>query len=146
MSNQPKSTASPAIDDYSFNLGVIAAFAEMVGVGAKKLALSHPLSPAEADALWAEAVAIAQRNGAQLFREPDLIVTDLFPAEVALGKHVLLIYTDDTLATYIALKQHKADLVASGAYHGAARREVAMRFGRLLSYPEAKIEARLQSA
>lgn len=131
------------IDWYSFNLGVIAAFAEMVGAGAKQLALSHPLTPVEADALWDEAVIVAKRNGAQLFRENDLIVTDLFPAEVAAGKHVLMMYSGATLDSYLALKQAKAEMMADGVYVGEMRRALAMAFGRLLSYPDDKIAARL---
>ncbi|MBU6362392.1 MAG: hypothetical protein WCL57_01920 [Chloroflexota bacterium] len=131
------------IDWYSFNLGVIAAFAEMVGVGAKQLALSHPLMSAEADALWGEAVVIATRNGAKLFRENDLIVTDLFPAEVAAGKHVLLIYAGSTLDSYLALKKAKTAMVADGIYEGQPRRALAVAFGRLLSYPDDKIAIRL---
>lgn len=148
MSHNPQTPAISApsarsIDWYSFNLGVIAAFAEMVGVGAKQLALSHPLTPAEADVLWAEAVVIAHRNGAQLFRENDLIVTDLFPAEVAVGKHVLLMYSGSTLDSYLALKRAKAEMVANGLYDGEARRAIAISFGRLLSYPNNKIAERL---
>ncbi len=71
-----------------------------------------------------------------MWRETDLIVTDLYPADVALGKHVLLIYTGDTLDEYLTLKEEKAALVAAGNYTGEAREEIARRFGRLLSYPE----------
>ena len=115
----------------------------MVGVGAKHLALSHPLMSAEADALWGEAVVIATRNGAKLFRENDLIVTDLFPAEVAAGKHVLLIYAGSTLDSYLALKKAKTAMVADGIYEGQPRRALAVAFGRLLSYPDDKIAIRL---
>ena len=94
------------------------------------------MSPADMDAMMDDALVIAQRNEVQMWRETDLIVTDLYPAEVALGKHVLLIYTGDTLDEYLALKEEKAALVAAGNYTGAAREEIARRFGRLLSYPE----------
>ena len=39
-----------------------------------------------------DAVHIARENGVKIFLETDLIVTDLFPDDVARGKHVLLIY------------------------------------------------------
>jgi hypothetical protein len=94
------------------------------------------MSPADMDAMMDDALVIAKRNEVQMWRETDLIVTDLYPAEVALGKHVLLIYTGDTLDEYLALKEEKAALVAAGNYTGEAREEIARRFGRLLSYPE----------
>ena len=135
--------AEPPIDRRSYNLGVIAAFAEMVGAGVKTLALSDVLRPQEADALETEAARIAHENGALVHREPDLLVTDLFPADVAAGKHVLLIYKGATLDDYRRLKEEKARLEREGRYDDAARRSVAERFGRLLSYPQSRIDALL---
>ena len=128
------------IDQRSYRLGGLSTFAEMVRVGVKTLALSAAVTPGEMDALEGEAQRIAGEEGVLLYRETDLIVTDLFPADVAAGKHVLLIYTGTTLDEYLALKQRKSELVASGSYAGEARREIARQFGRLLSYPDAVIE------
>ena len=100
------------------------------------MALSEVMSPAEMDAMMDDALVIARRNEVQMWRESDLIVTDLYPADVALGKDVLLIYIGDTLDECLALKKEKAALVAAGNYRGEAREEIARRFGRLLSYPE----------
>jgi len=94
------------------------------------------MSPAEMDGMMDDAMVIAKRNEVQMWRETDLIVTDLYPADVATGKHVLLIYVGDTLDRYLELKEDKATLVAAGDYSGAAREDIARRFGRLLSYPE----------
>jgi len=90
----------PSIDQRSYNLGVIGGFAEVVGVGVKRLALSSPMPPAEMDALIDEAVKIVERNGAKAYRDPDFLVTDLFPAEVTEGMDVILIYNDPVLAEY----------------------------------------------
>ena len=79
-----------------------------------------------------------------MWRETDFLVTDLYPADVAEGKHVLLIYTGDTLDQYLALKADKAKLVAAGEYDGDAREEIARRFGRLLSYPDSVIDDLLE--
>jgi hypothetical protein len=79
-----------------------------------------------------------------MWRETDFLVTDLYPADVAAGKHVLLIYTGDTLDRYLAIKADKARLVDKGKYEGAAREEIARRFGRLLSYPDAVIDDLLE--
>lgn len=133
------------VDTRSYNLGIIGGFAEVVHRGVKKLALSEVMTPAEMDDILPDAMIVAERNGVLLYREPDLIVTDLFPADVASGKHVLLIYTGETLAEYQALKDDKARLVAAGEYHGEARADIARRFGRLLSYPDAVIEDMLSA-
>jgi hypothetical protein len=128
------------IDQRSYNLGILGGFSEVVKLGVKKLALSEVMSPAEMDAMMDDALVIAKRNGVQMWRETDLIVTDLYPADVALGKDVLLIYTGDTIDEYLALKNEKAALAAAGKYRGVAREKIARRFGRLLSYPENVID------
>ncbi|MFT5134274.1 MAG: thioredoxin-related protein [Gammaproteobacteria bacterium] len=132
------------IDQRSFRLGSFSSFAEMVSVDVKSLALSAALSPDEMDALVEEAAQIAGTQGVMIYREPDLIVTDLFPADVALEKHVLLIYKGNILDRYLALKQEKTILMNSGAYEGAARKDIARQFGKLLSYPDAIIEEKIK--
>jgi hypothetical protein len=131
---------SRPVDARSYNLGIIGGFAEVVRLGVKTLALSEVMSPEVMDDILPDAEVVAARNGVLLYREPDLLVTDLYPADVALGKHVLLIYTGDTLQRYLALKAHKAELVAGGRYNGEERTAVARRFGQLLSYPDAVID------
>lgn len=139
----PSGSQTPEIDERSYQLGVIGAFAEVVGVGVKRLALSSPMSPAEMAALIEEANKIVERNNAQSFLETDFLVTDLFPAEVTEGKHVLVIYLDPVLDEYRALKARKQALVDAGDYEGEARKDIAREFGRLLSYPEERIEKML---
>jgi hypothetical protein len=134
----------PDIDHRSWEIGVITAFAEIVGVGVKKLALSGAMTPAEVASLWEEATRIANENQVAMYREPDLLVSDLFPTDVAKGKEVLLIYQGSTLEEYMALKRKKARLVASGTYAGKAREEIARQFGELLSYPGSGIDALLK--
>jgi hypothetical protein len=134
----------PEIDERSYQLGVIGAFAEVVGAGVKKLALSSAMTPAEMDALIEEAEKIVARNGALSWREEDFLVTDLFPEEVTAGKHVLLIYLDPVKDEYFALKEEKVRLIAEGLYDGEARLEIARKMGRLLSYPESRIEKLLE--
>ncbi|MEM7502551.1 MAG: hypothetical protein AAF417_10935 [Pseudomonadota bacterium] len=131
---------SQPVDARSYNLGIIGGFSEVVRLGVKRLALSEVMSPDEMDDIFADAEVVAKRNGVELYREPDLLVTDLYPADVAKGKDVLLIYTGDTLQRYLALKQRKAALIAANAYDATARREIATEFGKLLSYPDSVIE------
>ena len=128
------------IEQRSYRLGGLATFAEMVRVGVKTLALSAAVTADEMDALLEDAERIAREESVMLYRETDLIVTDLFPADVAAGKHVLLIYKGTTLDEYLALKDRKADLVEAGSYAGKARRDIARQFGQLLSYPDAVTE------
>lgn len=134
------------IDQRSYQLGVIGAFAEVVGVGVKRLALSSPMSPADMDALIDDAVEIIERNDAKAYRDVDFLVTDLFPAEVTDGMHVILIYNDPVLDEYLALKERKQTLVDDGRYQGEERKEIAREMGRLLSYPEERIEGMLSES
>ncbi len=131
---------SKPVDPRSYNLGIMGGFAEVVRLGVKELALSEVMTPAEMDDILPDAQVVAERNGVMLYRETDFLVTDLFPEDVAEGKHVLLIYTGDTLDRYLDIKKDKARLVTAGEYEGAAREEIARRFGRLLSYPETVID------
>ena len=136
----PAAAHESGIDDRSYQLGIIGAFSEVVRLGVKTLALSEVMSPDEMDGMMDDIAVIAERNEVQTWRESDFLVTDLYPANVAEGKHVILIYTGDTLERYLAIKADKAAMKAAGRYEGAAREEIARRFGRLLSYPEPVID------
>ena len=83
-------------------------------------------------------------QGVQAYLETDLIVTDLFPEDIAEGKHLILIYKGDTLDEYLALKEKKQALVRNGTYSGQARKDIAREFGRMLSYSEATIEEKIK--
>lgn len=128
------------IDQRSYNLGILGGFSEVVRLGVKKLALSEVMSPDEMDAIMDDAMVIAKRNEVRIWREPELLVTDLYPADVAKDKHVLLIYTGTTLDEYRQLKADKEALLAAGKYTGMAREDIARRFGRMLSYSEDVID------
>lgn len=127
-----RSSSSPS---QAYALGTIGGFGELVNSGVKKLALSEVLTPAEMDLLLPEAEKVAARNKVQLYREKSLLVTDLFPHDVAAGKEVLLIYQGSTLEEYLALKRDAAALQQAGQLNPSARVAIARRFGRMLSYP-----------
>ena len=80
------------MDQYSYELGVIAGFSEMINAGVKQLALSAPMTPDEMDEFMEKASNVASRHNVSVFRESDLIITDLFPSDVAVNKDVLLLY------------------------------------------------------
>jgi len=126
-------------DTYSYELGVVGGFSELIKAGVKQLALSAPLSSGEMDKFILDAEKIAARYGVLVYRESDLIVTDLFPAEVALGKDVLLLYRGTTLEEYLSLKSDMKELELTGTYDSKARIELARRFGRMLSYSPREI-------
>jgi len=138
------SFAKANIDSRSYNLGVIGAFAEVVDIGIKKLALSAPLKPDEMNVLIDEAQIIATKNNVEIYREVDFLVTDLFPAEITNGKHVLFIYKGLIKQDYLNLKAKKKQLVESNKYKGEARTEIARSFGKLLSYPDKRINELLK--
>lgn len=132
------------LDERSYQLGVIGAFSEVVSLGVKELALSSAMDPRDMDDLIDEARRIAAKNEVEIYREKDFLVTDLFPAAITEGKHVLLIYRGAVKEEYLALKEEKRALEQSGEYSGEARREIARKLGLLLSYPESRIEKMLQ--
>lgn len=148
-SSTPTTNPPPSIevsDTVEYQLGTIAAFAEMVRAGVKPLALGAPLEPTRVDAYEARARAIAAEYDVSVYRERDFLVTDLFPASVTAGKHVLLLYRGDTLSRYEMLKRERAELVTANTDDPAARRDLARRFGQLLGYPTWRIDELLAAA
>lgn len=127
------------LDPLSYSIGNFSTFAEMVDIGLKKMALSQALPAAEMDRLEHEVRAMADEWDVEIYREADFLVTDLFPPSATEGKDVLIIYTGDTLEKYLVLKEEKARLVANRAYAGELRRDIAWSLGKLLSYPDKKI-------
>lgn len=120
---------------YAYQLGNVGSFAEMVNAGVKDLALSSPMSPEEMDEFMPLAEEVAARHNVEVHRESDLLVTQLFPADVTAGKEVLILYQGPTLATYQQIKKDKDNT------HGDFEKEldISRRFGRLLSYTPRKI-------
>jgi hypothetical protein len=102
------------------------------------------MTPAEMDALTEDAERIARDNGVKIYRETDFLVTDLFPEDLTVGKHVFLIYLDPVKDEYMALKAEKNALIEQSRYEGEARLDVARQMGRLLSYPQERIDEMLE--
>ena len=136
----PVDGAGPSIDQRSYRLGSIGAFAEMVDAGVKELALSAAVDPDEMDAMVEEATRIAAGHDVEVFRETEFLVTDLFSTDLTEGKHVLLIYRGTTRQKYMDLKGEKARLESLGQYEGENRARIARQIGALLSYSDEKIE------
>jgi hypothetical protein len=132
------------INEDCFRLGAAAAFSEMVRFDVKKLALSTAVSPQEMSVLEDELRRTIAKQGVRAYLETDLIVTDLFPEDIAEGKYLMLIYKGATLDEYMALKEKKNALVRDGNYSGQARKDIAREFGRMLSYSESTIEEKIR--
>ena len=126
-------------DKFSYNLGVIGAFSELVNSGTKQLALSATLTSEEMDAFIGEAYEVASKHNVSIYRESDLIVTNLFPADIAKDLDVLLLFQGTTLDEYHALKAEIENLESEGTYNLEAQIEISRRFGRMLSYSPRKI-------
>jgi len=136
-----KKDNSRDIDKFSYNLGVIGAFSELVNSGTKQLALSATLTSDEMDAFIVDAEKTAAKHDVSIYRESDLIVTNLFPADIAKDLDVLLLFQGTTLDEYLALKAEKAKLEQEGVYNLEAQIDISRRFGRMLSYSPRKINA-----
>jgi hypothetical protein len=123
----------------SYYAGITTAFAEVVGAGCKSLALSSPYDSATADMIREPTRIATEEYNVKLYEEKDLLVTRLFPADIAAGKTVFLIARDDgVLQEYMRLKEMKKRSDAPGN-PDEAENQIAWRFGRLLSYSERKI-------
>jgi len=126
---------APKNNDQFIHIGQMKAFAEMVAADVKPLALSEPMNKAETDVLWETAQEIAKERGVEVFRENDLIQTQLFPADVTKDMEVFIFHKPEALKTYRTLK----NTIKSGQNGEAEART----FGRLLGYPSHYINALL---
>lgn len=132
------------IDRVSFNLGMINCFVEMVACGVKRLAISPPIRPEDYLATSTGSDLIVENFRVKSHLDKSMLVTDLQPAEFTAGKWSLLYYEDEgILRAYLDLKKKKEKLEKAGLYHGEERKDITRAFGRLLSYPEDKIERKI---
>ena len=133
-----------AIDTFSFQLGMINCFAEMVACGVKKLAISPPLLPRQYETIAPYSDKIVKGFAIESYLENSLLITLLQSPEFTQGKCSILYYKSrSTLETYLALKARQASLVDSNRYDVEARKEISVAFMELLSYPSEVIEAKL---
>ena len=134
----------PKFDQLSYYAGVTAAFSEIVAAGVKPLALSHPYSKEELYLMREPTRQIAAEYGVVTWVEDSLLVTPLFPADVALGKFVILLAQNKTvLERYTALKVRHAAALQTGTLDDIGE-ELAHSFGNLLGYSNAAIEKMLR--
>jgi len=120
--------------DFIRERGQVASFAEMVAAGVKPLALSPPMPSDQMDAFEQLARDEANQFGVAVFREKDLLETDLFADSLLDGQEVLLICDTLIKLAYDSLKADRQHLIDQNTYVGSDRRQIARRFGRLLGY------------
>ena len=129
------------LDEYSYQCGVIDAFNEVVRAGVKRIALSHPVdTKEEAMELIPFSQQICQQYGNHFYLEESPLLTDLFPISLNKGKYNIIYYRqEEDIQQYLALKKRKQQLLEQ-QYQGEARRQIAVDYGKLLSYSQEAIE------
>ncbi len=126
-------------DRLSFCLGMVFAFAEVVGSGVKPLALSPPLDPDEYVAMETEVRRTASQFGLRVGEDRDVLTTLLFDPAFTAGKAVFLLAADDAvLEDYASLKEARRRIGSQGDEEEEL--DLARRFGRLLGYSSEVIE------
>lgn len=124
-----------------YHVGAVSGLGETIKYDLKKIGLSAPMTSEVIDSYEPIFRHAIERQGIKYYREDDFLVTDMFPEERTNGKILLVLYKhDDVLDAYFEVKKYKQALIDEGKYDLAARREVATRFGKLLSYHEEQIE------
>lgn len=124
-------------------VGEIKAWCEAAKNDAKELSLSAPFKPEDYKTILQYMKEYATKNEVSYYHEKELIVTDLFGDMDLSGIWVFIIYKHpEILEKYLKVKEDKEKLVDTGAYEGEARRNIAVRFGRLLGYSDPLIHAR----
>lgn len=130
----------PHFDKHSFHSGILLAFAEVVGSGCKKLGLSSPYTPDFADEMKEVAEFASKKRGVIFYAEDSLLDSKLFRKDVAKDKIVYLIaQNQEVLDEYSELKAMKSESKEKGN-PVEMETEIAVKFGKLLSYDEASIK------
>jgi hypothetical protein len=129
----------PHYDSASYHVGINTAFAEVVGMGCKKLALSSPLSTDEFNDVFEPTKLAVEEYGVQIYVEEDLLSTLLFDADIAKNLKVIMIAASKAVFDeYFSLKEMKKQNLAEKSREIEV--EIARRFGTLLSYDLFMIE------
>jgi hypothetical protein len=136
---------SGKLDPRSYNLGMIYAFAECVGSGVKRLALSPALTEAQLEEILGDVRLVAEEFGLVLHIDRDFLETRLFNPEYTRGRIVVHIAAkQETIDEYLGLKDYKGRHEDAGTLTDEVEVEVARRMGRLLSYSDEAIEGLLE--
>lgn len=125
------------LDKISYQIGMINCFVEMVAFGVKQLAISPSVDPEDLEIMTQASKEISDEYKTKYYVENSLMITDIQSAEFTEGKNSILYYADDSIINeYLSLKSRVDELTAENSYHGTERRDISIRFGELLGYPE----------
>lgn len=137
---------SGKLDRRSYNLGMIYAFAEVVGSGVKRLGLSPALTEEEYMEVIDDTRLIAEMYGVTLHTDREFLETLLFNPMYTRGKIVIhLADSRETVDEYLRLKEWKRRLEESGELTRVKEEEISRRLGALLSYSEEAVERLLEN-
>lgn len=129
--------------ELGMHVGEIKAWCEAAKNEAKRMSLSAPFKPEEYEAISPFMDDYAMRNGIHYYLEKELIETDLFGDMELSGFWVYVIFKHrEVLEEYLSLKRDRRSLIKQGKYDGEERKDIAVRFGRLLGYSEENIHER----
>lgn len=133
------------IDQFSYQLGVIDCFSEMVHAGVKRIAMSHPCSTKEErDSYLEYCREICGSYGTYFYPEDEAFITDLFPRKLNENKFNIIFYRENAdIEEYFRLKAEQKRMQQEGRYTKDARDETARGFGRLLSYTEEAVTRKI---
>ena len=136
---------SGVLDQRSYQLGMIYAFAEMVGSGVKRLALSPALTEDQFERIIQEVRLIAEEYNLVLHVDRDFLETRLLNPEYTRGKMVIHLAAERaTIDEYEALKERKRGHLEAGTLTEEVELEIARGLGRLLSYSDESIRHLLE--
>jgi len=136
---------SGVLDQRSYQLGMIYAFAEMVGSGVKRLALSPALTEDQFEGIIQEVRLIAEEYNLVLHVDRDFLETRLFNPEYTRGKMVIHLAAERaTIDEYEALKERRRGHLEAGTLTEEAELEIARGLDRLLSYSDESIRHLLE--
>lgn len=134
--NAAKANDNCSGDDECFYLGLAEAFAGMVYLDVKSMAITEPLNTEALNAMEPKIRELAARRKVKYYRDESMLVTDLFPARKTAGLGVFLLYLhDEVLEIYKKLKLEKSELIKTGQYNESERARINYAFGELLGYP-----------
>ena len=138
-------TFEKEIDWRSHQLGAIAAFAEVVDNGCKRLALSSPMTGEQFDSVIEDIREVAAKRDLILHVDDDFLETILFDHEPIRGKTMIHIVAEQaTVDEYLGLKEKKRRHAEAGTLTDDVEHEVAWGLGRLLSYDDDSIKRLLR--
>ncbi len=134
------------IDSYSYKCGAADCFCEMVRAGVKNIALSHPCDSKEENDSFIEYMEVLKKEyGVGYYMEEKPLITDLFPVSLNLNRYnIIFYYNEKYLQEYLQIKKDKETYLKEGIYD-EKRTELAIRYGKLLSYSDEGIERLLKN-